>query len=45
MQIVKELEMAQIRTIRLALLKEMDMGNMDTTKEEVDSVGGKGTDS
>ena len=41
MQIVKGLEMAQIRTIRLALLKEMDMGNKDTTKEEVYSVGEK----
>ena len=31
-------EMAQIRTIRLAPIKGMDMGNKDTIKEEVDSV-------
>ena len=34
----KEMEMAQIREIRLALTKGMEMGNKDTIKEEVDLV-------
>ena len=41
----KELEMAQIREIRLALTKGMEMGNKDTIKEEVDLAKEKRTDS
>ena len=40
----KELEMTQLREIRLALTKGMEMGNKDTIEEEVDLVKKKRTD-